>query len=68
MRTLNAVSPLATLERGYAIVADAEGHVLLDPASLAPGDSVDARLARGRFTATVTTIIEAPHGGSVADG
>jgi exodeoxyribonuclease VII large subunit len=68
MRTLNAVSPLATLERGYAIVADAEGHVLLDPAALAPGDSVDARLARGRFTATVTTIIEAPDGGSGADG
>ncbi|MCJ7451936.1 MAG: exodeoxyribonuclease VII large subunit [Steroidobacteraceae bacterium] len=68
MRTLNAVSPLATLERGYAIVADAEGHVLLDPAALAPGDSVDTRLARGRFTATVTTIIEAPNGGSGADG
>jgi exodeoxyribonuclease VII large subunit len=67
MRTLNAVSPLATLERGYAIVADAEGHVLLDAAALAPGDSVDARLARGRFTATVTTITEAPGGGSGAD-
>ncbi len=67
MSTLNVVSPLATLERGYAIVADAEGHVLLDPATLAPGDSVDARLARGRFTATVTTIIEAPDGGSGTD-
>ncbi len=56
MRTLNAVSPLATLERGYAIVADAEGHVLMDPATLARGDTVDTRLARGRFTATVTAL------------
>jgi exodeoxyribonuclease VII large subunit len=55
-RTLNAVSPLATLERGYAIVADADGHVLLDAASLAPGETVEARLARGRFAATVTAI------------
>ena len=67
MRTLNAVSPLATLERGYAIVADAEGHVLMDPAALAPGDAVEARLARGRFTATVTTTTEAPGDGSGAD-
>jgi exodeoxyribonuclease VII large subunit len=68
MRTLDAVSPLATLQRGYAIVADAAGHVLLDPAALAPGDTVDTRLARGRFTATVTTIVTAPDGGSEGTG
>jgi exodeoxyribonuclease VII large subunit len=55
-RTLNAVSPLATLERGYAIVADAAGHVLLDARSLAPGDTIDARLAHGRITATVASV------------
>jgi len=60
MRTLNAVSPLATLERGYAIVADATGHVLMDSASLAPGDTVDTRLARGRFKATVTALAAMP--------
>jgi len=53
-RTLHAVSPLATLDRGYAIVADAAGKVVQDVASLAPGDRVEARLARGRFSATVT--------------
>ena len=53
-RTLHAVSPLATLDRGYAIVADAAGKVVQDAASLAPGDRVEARLARGRFSATVT--------------
>ena len=29
-RTLHAVSPLATLERGYAIVLDAAGDVVTD--------------------------------------
>jgi exodeoxyribonuclease VII large subunit len=53
-RTLHAVSPLATLDRGYAIVADAAGKVVQDASSLAPGDRVETRLARGRFSATVT--------------
>ena len=48
------MSPLATLDRGYAIVADAAGKVVQDVSSLAPGDRVEARLARGRFSATVT--------------
>jgi exodeoxyribonuclease VII large subunit len=59
-RTLHAVSPLATLDRGYAIVTDARGHVLMDAGSLATGDSVETRLARGRFTATVTSASPAP--------
>jgi len=53
-RTLHAVSPLATLDRGYAIVADAAGKVVRDAATLAAGDRVEARLARGRISATVT--------------
>ncbi len=35
LRTLNAVSPLATLERGYAIVTDAGSHVVTDVSALA---------------------------------
>jgi exodeoxyribonuclease VII large subunit len=53
-RTLHAVSPLATLDRGYAIVADAAGKVVQDAGSLTAGDRVETRLARGRFSATVT--------------
>lgn len=55
-RALHAVSPLATLERGYAIVADARGEVLHDASALRPGDHVRARLARGRFTAEVIDV------------
>lgn len=54
MRTLHAVSPLATLDRGYAIVSDAAGRVLLDAGLVAVGATIEARLARGRITATVT--------------
>jgi exodeoxyribonuclease VII large subunit len=55
MRTLHAVSPLATLERGYAIVTDAvTGRVLTDAATVRTGAQIDARLARGSLRATVT--------------
>jgi exodeoxyribonuclease VII large subunit len=55
-RTLHAVSPLATLDRGYAIVTDGRGTVLRDAAVLRPGDEVAARLARGGFTAQVIEV------------
>jgi exodeoxyribonuclease VII large subunit len=56
LRTLNAVSPLATLDRGYAIVTDDGSHVVTDASSLVPGSSIEARLARGSVRATVTDV------------
>jgi exodeoxyribonuclease VII large subunit len=55
-RTLHAVSPLATLERGYAIVLTAAGHVVRAAADVAAGSAVRARTARGTLHATVTRI------------
>jgi len=52
-RALHTVSPLATLERGYAIVTDAGGAVLLESTALQRGDRITARLARGRIEAEV---------------
>ncbi len=52
-RTLSAVSPLATLERGYAIVSSEQGEILRDAAQSAPGQIIEARLARGRIRAKV---------------
>jgi len=57
MRTLNAVSPLATLERGYAIVTDTGAHVVTDASTLAPGVQIAARVARGSVRATVTDVL-----------
>ncbi|OZB62468.1 MAG: exodeoxyribonuclease VII large subunit, partial [Lysobacterales bacterium 13-68-4] len=50
-RALHAVSPLATLERGYAIAFDARGKVLRSPAHVEPGDALRIRLAEGELTA-----------------
>jgi exodeoxyribonuclease VII large subunit len=57
MRGLHSVSPLATLERGYAIVEDTTtGKVLLRASDASPGDDIRARLSHGELTAKVTTI------------
>ncbi|MEP7312654.1 MAG: exodeoxyribonuclease VII large subunit [Pseudomonadota bacterium] len=53
MRGLDGVSPLATLQRGFAIVTDAGGAVITDAARLKPGDEIEARLATGRISAIV---------------
>lgn len=53
-RGLDGVSPLATLERGYAIVTrESDGRVVADPVEVAGGDTIRARLARGELVATV---------------
>jgi exodeoxyribonuclease VII large subunit len=49
---LRTLSPLATLERGYAIVRH-EGSVVRSAAALAGGDEIDVRLAEGGVSATV---------------
>jgi exodeoxyribonuclease VII large subunit len=54
-RSLNAISPLATLERGYAIVTDAHGQVVTNALRVAAGDQIETRLARGTVRATVTS-------------
>lgn len=46
---LRALSPLATLERGYAVLRTADGAVVRDPADVADGDALDARVAGGRL-------------------
>ena len=58
-RTLDAVSPLATLGRGFAVVSRADDGALLRDASQAPvGTEIEARLARGRVRAKVTAHLQ----------
>ena len=56
---LNAVSPLATLQRGYAIVTDAQGTVVTDATSVKQGDVIETRLSRGSLQARVEQVT--PH-------
>jgi exodeoxyribonuclease VII large subunit len=51
--SLEALSPLAILNRGYALVFDASGHLVKDSSQLAVGDELSARLARGQVRARV---------------
>ena len=53
---LDSLSPLGTLQRGYAIVTDSSGKVLRDASKVAIGDEVEARLASGRLELTVKNI------------
>lgn len=48
-----ALSPLATLQRGYAVLQAADGAVLTSVAQAAAGDPVAIRVADGRFHATI---------------
>jgi exodeoxyribonuclease VII large subunit len=55
-RTLNTVSPLATLERGFALVKRvSDGKLVTDSNSVAIGDEIQAQLAHGTVTARVTS-------------
>jgi exodeoxyribonuclease VII large subunit len=59
-RGLHAVSPLATLARGFAIVTRADGTLVTDAASVERGEELEARLARGILTARVSGRREEP--------
>ncbi|GAA2058108.1 exodeoxyribonuclease VII large subunit [Polymorphospora rubra] len=50
---LRALSPAATLQRGYAIVQRADGHVVRAAGEVAKGDQIRLRLAEGELGATV---------------
>jgi exodeoxyribonuclease VII large subunit len=49
---LGALSPNATLERGYAIVHRGD-DVVRSPDQVSAGDAIDVRVAEGTFGATV---------------
>ena len=57
-RALHSVSPLATLDRGYAIVLDAEGKAMTDAATAKSGDEIRARLSKGELVANVTKVVK----------
>ncbi|KJY34129.1 exodeoxyribonuclease VII large subunit [Streptomyces sp. NRRL S-495] len=56
-----ALSPAATLERGYAVLQRRDGTVVTDPAQVVAGEGLHARVAGGGFDVTAD-------GGGTADG
>ena len=53
---LSALSPYATLERGYSIVRGPDGAVLRDARSVKRDESISVRLQRGELGARVETV------------
>ena len=53
-RLLTSLSPLATLERGYAIVSNEQGQVITDSSAANVGDTVLVRLYRGGLTTVIS--------------
>ncbi|MGP9681802.1 exodeoxyribonuclease VII large subunit [Brachybacterium sp. AOP3-A1-3] len=48
-RQVRSLSPLATLERGYAVVQSPDGTIVRSPGATAVGDPLSVRVAGGRF-------------------
>ena len=54
VRGLDNVSPLSTLQRGYAVVTEySSGHVVRDALAVKEGEKVVAQLAKGQLVCTV---------------
>jgi exodeoxyribonuclease VII large subunit len=51
---LTSLSPLATLERGYAIVSNEQGQVVTDSSEANVGDTVSVRLHRGGLKTVIS--------------
>jgi exodeoxyribonuclease VII large subunit len=52
-RTLSAVSPLNTLQRGYSITTREQGELIREASQVRPGDAVEIRLQQGRLLCDV---------------
>jgi exodeoxyribonuclease VII large subunit len=50
---VSALSPQATLDRGYAVVQTADGRVVRDAATVSAGDRLSARVATGTLRIVV---------------
>ena len=53
---LQSLSPLAVLERGYALVLDADGNVVRSTAAVTAGNRLTTRLADGAFISRVEAV------------
>ena len=56
IRRLQDINPLATLERGYALVTDSQGKIIHNAVELAVGDSVEIRVQSGSLSASIDQV------------
>jgi exodeoxyribonuclease VII large subunit len=65
---LNALSPLAVLDRGFSITRRADGAIVRDAEAVAVGEGLVTRLARGVLESKVTSKKRGDTDGGKADG
>ena len=53
---MEALSPLAVLDRGYSIVTDKDGRTLKSVSQATAGDNITIRLSDGRILADVQEV------------
>ncbi|VAW53149.1 Exodeoxyribonuclease VII large subunit [hydrothermal vent metagenome] len=58
-RTLNAISPLQTLERGYSITLNKEGKAITSIKQLQHADAIETRLHDGSIISHIESTVEA---------
>ncbi len=56
VHTLDALSPLHTLKRGYAIVKNKENNIVSETKKLKRGQQIKTELSQGHFFSTITDI------------
>ena len=60
IQTLNAISPLATLERGYAIVSDSQKSTIITSIKqLSINDTIKTRFSEGEIISQIKEINDA---------
>ena len=58
LSTLQAVSPLSVLARGYSIISDEEGQIVRSSKNLSLNQKIKARFGEGQIIAKVTDYVE----------
>ena len=53
---LDKLSPLGVLQRGYAVVRDANGKLVRDASTRDPGDRVEVTMAKGELGCEVVEV------------
>jgi exodeoxyribonuclease VII large subunit len=54
--SLDALSPLSVLTRGFSLARDENGRILRDASQVSPGDLVNVRLRKGSFDSRVVNV------------
>jgi exodeoxyribonuclease VII large subunit len=56
VQTLDALSPLHTLKRGYAIIKDQNEKIIRTTSAIQTGQTIKTEIAKGHFFSTITEI------------